>query len=106
MDNATLAVLLTFGGTIVTAISGVVIAVVVNNRERAGTAEATADKLEEKWRAFKDEQIQDLRNKVADLTLKLVDMEAAKNREQDRADHLQMVIEEQRAEEQERLHER
>ena len=106
MDNATLAVLLTFGGTIITAISGVAIAIVVNNRERATTAETTADKLEEKWRAFKDDQISTLRQENADLRRRWADAEAHADREKARADHLQMVINEQRAEEQEKIRER
>lgn len=106
MDTATLAVLLTFGGTIVSALSAIGVAVIVNGRENKDSASGSAEKLEEKWRAFKDEQLQDLRQKNADLMLKWADAEARADREQDRADHLQMVLDAQRAEEQEQTDDR
>lgn len=106
MDNATVAVLLTFGGTFLTAISGIAIAVIYSNRERVSSAESAADSLNEQWRKFKDDKIQSLREDNADLRRKWADAEARADREHDRSEHLQMVIDEQRAEEQEKIRDR
>lgn len=115
MDTATLAVLLTFAGTVITTTAGVIVAIVVNSREKTDSATASIEKareaaaedakrLNQDRLTFKDEQIRDLRHDMANLRLKLADAEARADREKDRADHLQMVIEEQRAEEQEKIH--
>lgn len=99
MDNATTLVLFGFLGTVVTGVASIAVAIIVNRREKHDSAESSADKLDEQWRAFKDDQINNLRADNAELRTKWADAEA-------RADRLQRVIDTMRAEEKELTDER
>jgi hypothetical protein len=106
VDAASLAVLLGLCGTIISAISAVVIAVIVNRREKQDSTAASADKLEEKWRQFKDEQIHLLREENATLRIKWADAEARADAAEKRADRMRITTNEPPIDNQERIDDR
>lgn len=101
MDSATLAVVLTFGGTIFMGASGIVVAIIVHGRENRDSAEKTAEKLNQREDELNEKRVtlHKERNVIlsqenAELRIKLANAEA-------RADRLQHAINEGRADKRE-----
>lgn len=93
MDTPTLVAILGFFGTVVTATGGAIVAVLVNRSEKKQSAESSIEKTLRERITFKEEQLADLRQDLAEEKLKRADAEA-------RADRNQATIDAIRAEEQ------
>lgn len=76
MDPNVLVAVVSASGVIVSAGFGVLIAVITNRRETKGSAELAADKASDEKEEVLRERIQLKDERIAALTLKIVDLEA------------------------------
>lgn len=91
-DTPALAYLLAFAGTVVTSVTGAVVAISLNRKEKTQSAENSLEKALRERITLRDEELQDVREELEHV-------KAERDKAVAQRDRLYMAIVEQRAEE-------